>query len=96
MKAEVARRIALCQSERQILDSMVDQFGPTVLSTPQKHGFDLLAWLLPLGGVALGAAAIGGGAWKWSRARSSDDLPPPGALNPDDERLVDEELARFD
>ena len=96
MKAEVARRIALCQSERQILDSMVDQFGPTVLSTPQKHGFDLLAWVLPLGGAALGAAAIGGGAWKWSRTRGSDDAPRPLALNPEDERLVDEELARFD
>ncbi len=61
MKADVARRIAACQSEQQILDEMVAQFGTAVLSTPQTHGFDLIAWVLPLGGIALGAAAIGGG-----------------------------------
>ena len=98
MKAEVARRIALCQSEQQILDAMVAQFGPTVLSEPQTHGFDLLAWVLPIGGILLGALAIAGGAVYWSRNRASnslllDDGPP---LDPEDERRVDEELARFD
>jgi cytochrome c-type biogenesis protein CcmH len=95
MKAEVARRIALCQSERQILDAMVAQFGPTVLSEPQTHGFDLLAWVLPIGGILLGALAIAGGAAYWSRNRpSTGPLAPP--LDPEDERRVDEELARFD
>ncbi len=59
MKAEVKQRIAACQSERQILDGMVDEFGPTILSTPQTHGFDLLAWILPLGGAAAAAVALG-------------------------------------
>ena len=95
MKADVARQIALCRSEQQILDSMVAQFGPTVLSTPQTHGFDLIAWLLPIGGVLLGAAALAAGAWHWSRRRGPDDPPPSHALDPADERLVDEELARF-
>lgn len=95
MKAEVARQISLCRSEKQILDSMVAQFGPTVLSTPQTHGFDLLAWVLPIGGVLLGAAALAGGAWYWSRSRDPRDPPPPPALSAEDERLVDEELARF-
>jgi len=97
MKADVARRIAECQTQQQILDAMVAQFGTAVLSTPQTHGFDLLAWLLPLGGVALGAASIGGGAWHWSRKRGPDGRPAvETALNADDERLVDDALARFD
>ena len=97
MKADVARRIAACQSEQQILDAMVAQFGTAVLSTPQTHGFDLIAWLLPLGGIALGAAAIAGGAWHWSRKRVAGDGGSPAArLGPDDERLVDDALARFD
>jgi cytochrome c-type biogenesis protein CcmH/NrfF len=95
MKADVARQIALCRSERQILDSMVAQFGPTVLSTPQTHGFDLIAWLLPIGGALLGAGALAVGAWYWSRGRDPRDPPAPPALTPEDERLVDEELARF-
>ena len=94
MKAEVARRIANCQTEKQILDAMVAEFGHEVLSTPQTHGFDLIAWLLPIGGILLGAAAIGGGAWYWSRNRPEPLETVP--LDPDDERLVDAELARVE
>jgi cytochrome c-type biogenesis protein CcmH len=96
MKAEVARRIALCQSEQQILDAMVAQFGPTVLSEPQTHGFDLVAWVLPIGGILLGALAIAGGAAYWSRNRAGTSGAPAPPLDPEDERRVDEELARFD
>jgi cytochrome c-type biogenesis protein CcmH len=98
MKAEIARQIVACRTTKQILDSMVAQFGPSVLSTPQTHGFDLLAWILPLGGILLGAAAIGFGARQWSRSRaptSVDSSQSPG-LDAEEERRVDEELARFD
>ena len=98
MKAEIARRIAQCQTGKQIRDAMVAEFGPTILSTPQTHGFDLLAWILPLGGIALGAGALGFGARHWSRARTtaSDDSTQSDALAPEDERRVDEELDRFE
>jgi cytochrome c-type biogenesis protein CcmH/NrfF len=97
MKAEIAGRIARCQTEKQVRDAMVAEFGPTILSTPQTHGFDLLAWILPLGGAAVGAAGLAAGAWKWSRGRTE-----PGAnvahagLAPEDERRVDAALERFD
>jgi cytochrome c-type biogenesis protein CcmH/NrfF len=97
MKAEVAGRIAACQTEQQILDALVAEFGPTVLSTPRTHGFDLLAWILPLGGAAVGAAALAVGARRWSRGRAE---PAPGgvpaALQAEDERRVDDALAHFD
>jgi len=93
LKAEVARRIARCESEQQILDAMVAEFGPTVLSTPQTHGFDLIAWVLPIGGILLAAAALGLGARHWSRLR---EPPQPQPLGPEDERRVDDALARFD
>ena len=98
LKVEVARRIALCQSERQILDAMVAEFGSSVLSTPQTHGFDLLAWILPIGGIVLGAVALAFGARYWSRSRGPTrvDSTEGSGLEPEDERRVDEELARFD
>ena len=101
LKAEVARRIALCQSEQQILDAMVAEFGPSVLSTPQTHGFDLLAWVLPIGGILLGAAALAFGAAYWSRnskKQQSDSAEPNpiAGLAPEDERRVDDALARFE
>jgi cytochrome c-type biogenesis protein CcmH len=97
LKAEVARRIALCQTEKQILDAMVAEFGKEVLSTPQTHGFDLIAWVLPIGGILVGALALAFGARHWSRARNArvDSTQTPG-LSPEDELRLDEELARFD
>jgi cytochrome c-type biogenesis protein CcmH len=97
MKAEIRRRIAEGWTEKQIIDEMVANFGPGVLSTPSKHGFDLLAWLLPIGGILLGAAALGVGAWYWSRPKGSREPSPSGdGLTPEDELLVDRELARFE
>jgi cytochrome c-type biogenesis protein CcmH/NrfF len=88
----------MCQTEKQILDAMVAEFGPEVLSTPQTHGFDLIAWVLPIGGILLGAAAIAVGARHWSRVRNpaSVDSTQSPRLTPEDELRVDEELARFD
>jgi cytochrome c-type biogenesis protein CcmH len=107
LKAHIALRIRQGWTKSQIENELVAQFGNSVLGVPRKSGFDLLAWLLPLGGIALGAVAIGAGAWKWSRARS--DLPADtvalgtngasaaaGAADPELERRVDEELARYD
>ena len=97
MKQEIARQIKACRTNSQIIDSMVAQFGPAVLSTPQTHGFDLIAWVLPLGGILLGAAAIAFAARRWQVVRtpaSVDSSQRP--LDPEDERRVDEELKHFD
>ena len=97
MKNEIARQIRLCQTNSQIIGSMVAQFGPAVLSTPQTHGFDLVAWVLPIGGILLGAAALGVGARRWSRGHdASSSLLPASTLGPEDERRVDDALERFD
>jgi cytochrome c-type biogenesis protein CcmH len=97
MKNEIARQIRLCRTNSQIIDSMVAQFGRPVLSTPQTHGFDLIAWVLPIGGILLAAAGLAFGARTWAAARDSSNSPIlDEALAPEDERRVDEELARFE
>jgi cytochrome c-type biogenesis protein CcmH len=97
MKTEIRRRIAQGWSEQQILDEMVANYGPGVLSTPATHGFDLLAWVLPIGGILIGAAGLAGGAWYWSRGRGDDEPEEPAiVLAPEDEARLDAELARFD
>jgi cytochrome c-type biogenesis protein CcmH len=98
MKDEIARQIRLCRTNSQIIDSMVAQFGPAVLSTPQTHGFDLIAWVLPIGGILVAAAALAFGARAWSRARAGEDVESTQSpvLSAEDERRVDDELARFE
>ena len=95
IRAEVKQLIARCKTEEQILDAMVAEWGPTILSTPQTHGFDLLAWVLPLGGILAGAAALGVGARAWSRTRREPAVVAP-SLSAEDERRVDDALARFE
>jgi cytochrome c-type biogenesis protein CcmH len=100
MRAFIRARIAAGDSKQEIKDELVAQFGPRVLAVPERRGFDLVAWLLPVGGALLAAAIVGAVAWRWSRAQAPVD-PPASAngragLAPELERRVDEELARFD
>ena len=66
----IAARIAAGDTKSEIKDELVAQFGPAVLAAPPKHGFDLLAWVLPLVGARgwrrRSSALL---AWRWTRAR---------------------------
>ena len=95
MKALIRKRIAQGWTQQQILDEMVANFGPGVLSTPARHGFDLLAWVLPLGGALAGVVVLGLGARRWARAPAGPAEPGP-RLDDETERRIDEELDRFD
>jgi cytochrome c-type biogenesis protein CcmH len=94
MKAFIRDRIAAGDTERQIKDALVAEFGSGVLATPPKSGFGLLAWLLPLGALAAGVITVGFLISRWRGRRGPPDSPAP--LGPDLERRVDEELARFE
>ncbi len=94
MKLFIRERIAAGDSEQQIKDSLVAEFGPGVLATPSKRGFGLLAWLIPLAAVVGGVVVVALLVREWSRRRAPEDEPPP--LDEGLERRVDEELARFD
>lgn len=94
MKAFIRARIAAGDSEEQIKDALVAQFGTGVLAKPPGGGFGLLAWLLPLAAVLVGAVVVAFLIRSWSRRR--EPPPPADKLDPKLERLVDEELARFD
>ena len=94
MKQMIRSSLAEGKTEKQIRDELVAQFGPAVVAEPPKEGFDLLAWLVPLGILAAGAVGVGAIAWGWRRRRA--DEPPPAPLDPALERRVDAELERFD
>jgi cytochrome c-type biogenesis protein CcmH len=95
MKAFIAGRIAAGDTRSEIEDKLIATFGPSVVARPATHGFDLLAWVLPLAAVLGGAVVLGAAAWRWSRARAPAE-PAAAPLDPNLERQVDEELARFE
>ena len=97
LKQWIAQRIAAGDSRSQIERKLVRDFGPTILASPPKHGFDLLAWLLPIAGIFVAAAVIGIAAWRWARVR--DPATPAVAgppLDPELERRLDDELRRYE
>jgi cytochrome c-type biogenesis protein CcmH len=101
IKGYITRRIAAGATRSQIKDELVKEWGQRILAAPPRHGFDLLAWALPLIGVVGGAGIMGLLAWRWTRVREPEPSPQQWALNghplePDEERRLDEELARFD
>ena len=98
MKLFITARIRAGDTKSEIERKLVALFGPQVLAEPSKHGFDLLAWLLPISGLLAGAAILGAATWRWTRPSDKVLLGsgPAPALDAELERRVDEELARFD
>ena len=74
MKEFVRTRIAAGDTKSEIKDQLVAQFGKGVLAAPERKGFDLLAWVLPVVGLLGGAAVLTVLAWRWTR-RPEDELP---------------------
>ena len=102
IKVHLQQRIRQGWSRSRIINEEVDIWGTRILAAPPRHGFDLLAWVLPLAGILGAAGVMGLLAWRWSRGREEpEQLPGPWSLNgrpldPELERRLDEELARFD
>ncbi|MDX6547245.1 MAG: cytochrome c-type biosis protein CcmH [Gaiellales bacterium] len=77
VRLQIQQKHDLGWSKQRTLDWLVQQYGEEVLAAPPKHGFGLLAWVVP-GIVLLGGAGIAAVlAVSWSRARRPPP-PPPG------------------
>jgi cytochrome c-type biogenesis protein CcmH len=86
------------ESEAQIKQSLVEEYGASVLGLPADHGFDAAAYLVPLAAVLALAATLLVLLPRWRRRARlrSAALPAPPPLAPDDAARLDTDLARFD
>jgi cytochrome c-type biogenesis protein CcmH len=78
----------------QVKNTLVRQFGEEILAAPPRHGFTLLAWLVPgavlLAGIGVAAAL----ALRWSRSRPGPPRSPPaGDLDAALAARIDADLA---
>ena len=98
----VRERIAAGDTKSEIEDKLVAEFGRGVLASPPKEGFDLLAWVLPLLALGVGAGVVGFLIVRWSRRREPERwLEEPSTngkpeLDPELEKRLEDELARFE
>lgn len=95
MKAFIRERIAAGDTKSEIKSKLVADFGPSVLAVPPRKGFEWIAWLLPLVGLAVAGIVVGALAWRWSRTRARE-AGNGAPLDPELERRIDVELARFE
>ena len=58
MRAVIREMLAEGRTREEILDYFVDRYGPDILAAPPKSGANLLAWILPIVGVAAGLGAL--------------------------------------
>jgi cytochrome c-type biogenesis protein CcmH/NrfF len=97
-RAEIRRLIARGQTKGQIKRALRDEFGPEVLGLPERKGFNLAAYLVPIGAVAAALIALALLVPRWLRRRPSgaaavDEAPE---LDPGDARRLERDLARYD
>ena len=58
MRAVIREMLAEGRTQDEILDYFVDRYGADILAAPPKSGANLLAWILPIVGVAAGLVGV--------------------------------------
>ena len=104
-RAYIEELIAQGQTETQVKQSLVAQYGPSVLALPSTNGFDLTAYLVPIAAVAFVAGLLALMLPRWRRrqrvpAAAVGGAPTSGTdgeqLSPADAARLEADLARFD
>lgn len=97
-RAYIRELIDQGESEAQIKQALVAQYGPQVLALPSTHGFGLTAYLVPVAMAAIALAILALAIFRWrrrGRARGADATEDP-PLSPSDAARLEADLARFD
>jgi cytochrome c-type biogenesis protein CcmH len=84
------------KTKQQIKDALVAEFGEDILATPRDKGFDLVAYLVPIGAVLLAVAGIALGLMRWRRQGQAAGEPAAPSLSPADSARLEKDLSRFD
>lgn len=89
----IRERVEQCETKEEIKAALVAEYTTAVLAVPQKSGFDLTAYLVPIFALLAALTAIVLGALGWRRSRG-DDEPPTASASEDD--ALDADLRRYD
>jgi cytochrome c-type biogenesis protein CcmH len=96
-RAYVRQFVAQGLTVKQIEDRMVGLYGTGVLATPPKHGFGLLAYVIPPVVVLLGILVLFYTVPRWRRksaaAREAAGPSEGPAISEQESQRIDEELA---
>jgi cytochrome c-type biogenesis protein CcmH/NrfF len=74
-RQKIARMLAAGDSDQQIIDSFVREYGTRALITPPASGFNRMAWIMPWVAVVLGLMAVGYWIRRLSSKKAAESLP---------------------
>ncbi len=98
MTTLIEQKLAQGQSEAEIIQFFVAQYGEQVLASPPKRGFNLVAWILPFAAILGGGGVIYIALRVWvRRGRQSQTSAIAEAEEGDEEyrRQLEQELEEF-
>ena len=93
MRAIVRERLAAGETPEQVTAYFVEKYGTWILLAPPRHGFDLLVWVVPFVGLALGLVLVGLAMRRWSRRSAA---APPAAVDEATRERIRREMAELD
>jgi len=102
MHEVVLKRVAGGMTEAQVLASFQKQYGDMIFMEPPKHGFNLLAYIMPFLGLAVGLGLVGGVVRHWFHARDGDASASAAAgggtadVAPEELERLKRELEKFE
>jgi cytochrome c-type biogenesis protein CcmH len=92
IRAEIARG----RSKEEIKRALVAEFGENVLALPRDEGFELTAYLAPVGAVLFAALSLGIGMVRWRRRRAVGAGPAAADPSPSETARLERDLSRYD
>jgi cytochrome c-type biogenesis protein CcmH/NrfF len=94
MLKDLTRQIDQGKDDAAIIAYFADKYGTTVLSAPPASGFNLMAWLMPFGALAIGSMAAVVLVRRF-RSRWAPAGPAPNTNLEKYQGKVEEELKKF-
>ena len=98
MNTAISQQLSDGQSEAQIIQLFVDQYGEQVLAAPTKSGFNLMAWILPFAVILGGGGVIYFAIRRWVRRDGQTPVSVNAATTVEDDeyqRQLEKELEEF-
>ena len=98
MRAVVRELLAEGRTRQEVLDYFVDRYGADILAAPPKSGTNLVAWILPIVGVAAGLLGVFLviRAMTGSQSRRQPSSPDPATTNaPEPQMPGDSDLVPY-
>jgi cytochrome c-type biogenesis protein CcmH len=88
----IREQIAAGKDKRQIKAALVDEYGEEVLAEPDRTGFNVALWVVPIVLVLLAATGVAIAVVRWRGTPTVAEAAPPPPLSPEDARRLDAEL----